>query len=398
MAVLVGDKRLVRRGLSFQWWWLIWVAAAVCTFLLGVALGVLSGGGGGASWFGQFLTPAFGGRERVTVLAVGVDSSEGRGLGDAIILAVVGPRTGELAALSIPRDSRVYIPRAGVHRINVAHAIGGTPLTIETVELLLGVPIDHYIEVDVPALTRLIDAVGGVDIDVEKRMYYRDRSQNLLIDLQPGPQRLDGEQAVGYVRFRHDAMGDLGRIERQRKFLRAAFRRILAPDNVARIVRLAQVFIDTVQTDLTPRELLLLKRLVEQAGADGVRMATLPGVPRTLQGQSVLQIEPEEAQQLVDRIVWGRGLSVEILNGTDVAGLAARTAARLEQYGCEIVDVGNASEKRDTTLVVDHRASTRRAKRVAALLGLGVVSAAPEGDNPADVTVVLGRDVLGAGR
>ena len=394
---LLHEALLHRVRMRFQWWWLIWAAAGLCTFLCGAALGVVSNGGvgGGGGWFSGLLAPAFGGRERVTILAVGVDTSTARGLADTIMVAVVSPRTGEISALSIPRDSRVEVPGAGVRRINSSHAIGGLPLTIQTVELLLGLPVDRHIEVSVPGLVKLVDAIGGVEMEVEKRMKYRDRSQDLNIDLQPGRHRLDGEQAMGYVRFRHDATGDLGRMERQRKFLRVVLRQLMQPDNVARLPKLAETFVETVNTDLSVRELLTLKKLAEQAGPEGIRAATLPGEPGMVNGQSMIVLDRDEVAEAVSRILRGQGLSVRVLNGTAVNGVAARVAGVLEEAGCEIVEVGNAEEQSEMTLVVDHRGRARRAERVAEWLGRGVISAQPRGDDPADVTVIVGRDMLG---
>ncbi|HUU53865.1 MAG TPA: LCP family protein [Armatimonadota bacterium] len=390
---------MTRRRPDIQWWWLIWAGAGICVFLCGALLGAASGGGSGQSHgFLQLLAPAFGGRDRVTILAVGVDNSEGRGLADTIIVLAVWPKTGEVGALSIPRDSRVVIPGVGTRRINESHAYGRLPLTIETVEWLLGSPLDYCIEVSVPGLVKLVDAIGGIDIEVEKRMYYRDRSQDLLIDLQPGLQHLNGEQAVGYVRFRHDATGDLGRIERQRTFLRSVAREMLSPERVSRLPKLADAFVETVETNLTIRDILSLKKIVEQAGPDAIRMATLPSHPRMIGGQSVLELDAEEVQQAVDRVLWGQGIRVVILNGTDVGGLAAQTAGSLEEHGCEVLDVGNAERKSATTLILDHRGQTRRAEQVSSMLGGGVISAAPDGDNPADVTIILGDDFGRAGR
>ncbi len=388
MARAILDRRLV-----FQWWWLIWVAAGVCVFLCGLILGLVSlGDRQGARWFAPILSPPFGGRDAVSILAMGVDDSEGRGLADTIIAAVLRPRTGEIAALSIPRDSRVYVPGVGVRRINEAHSFGARPLTIETAELLLGFPFDYYIAVNIPGMAKLVDALDGVDLDVEKRMYYRDRAQNLLIDLRPGPQHLNGDQAMGYVRFRHDAQGDLGRIKRQRKFLRAAARELLAPQNVTRIKQLATVFLETVTTNLTFSDLLALKRMVEDLGPDGIRITTLPGHPRIIEGHSMIELDPRQVQAAVDRVLWGQGVGVTVLNGTDINGLAGRTASLLEEHGCHIVEVGNAEHQARTTVIVDHRGQTRRAERVASWIGGGVISVAPDGDNPADITVILGRD------
>jgi hypothetical protein len=266
-------------------------------------------------------------------------------------------------------------------------------LTIQTVEMLLGFPFDYYIEVDVEGLTKLVDAVGGVDIDVEKRMKYRDRSQHLSIDLEPGMQHLSGEQAVGYARFRHDAAGDLGRIERQQKFLRAVVRELLSPDQVTRLPRMADEFVKTVNTNMTVRDILSLKRIVEQAGPEGMRMAMLPVTPDTVHRQSVLVLDPEQVQQTVDRVLWGQGIRVRVLNGTDVSGLAARVAELLTENGYDVLEMGNAENKTDTTLILDHRGQSRRAERVSAVLGGGAISPAPDGENAADVTVILGRDM-----
>ena len=390
---------MTRRRLSIQWWWLIWVGAGACVFLCGALLGAVSGGGSGQSHgFLQLLAPAFGGRDRVTILALGVDSSQGRGLADTIIALVVWPKAGEIAALSIPRDSRVVVPGVGTERINASHAYGGLPLAMETVEMLLGFPFDYYVEVNVPGLVDLVDAIGGIDIEVEKRMHYRDRSQDLLIDLQPGRQHLGGEQAVGYVRFRHDAMGDLGRIERQRKFIRVVANELLSPQNVSRLPKLADTFVETVDTNLTVRDILSLKRIVDQVGPDAIRMATLPGHPRMIAGQSVLALDSQEVQQAVDRVLWGQGIRVVVLNGTGISGLAAQTAQSLEEHGYEVLEVGNAERNTATTLILDHRGQTRRAERVSSLLGGGVISAAPDGSNPADVTIILGEDFGRAGR
>ncbi|MBN1458324.1 MAG: LCP family protein [Armatimonadetes bacterium] len=379
----------------FQCWWLIWVAGGLCLFLCGALLGGVTGGGARAGSHGllEFFAPPFGGRERVSILAVGVDNSEGRGLADTIIALAVWPKTGEMAAVAIPRDSYVHIPGVGNRRINASHAFGGLPLTMETVELVLGFPFDYYIEVNVEGLVDLVDAIGGVDIEVEKRMYYRDRAQDLLIDLQPGSQHLGGKDAVGYVRFRHDAMGDLGRIERQRQFLRSVTRELLSPDNVSRLPGLAESFVETVQTNLNVRDILMLKRIVEQIGADGIRMATVPATPIRIADQSVLQLDPVELQRLVDRVLWGQGIRVVVLNGTSVNGLASRTAEKLKEHGYDVLEVGNAEHRTETTVILDHRGHARRAERVASAVGCGVISADPDGDNPADVTIILGSDI-----
>jgi hypothetical protein len=193
-------------------------------------------------------------------------------------------------------------------------------------------------------------------------------------------------------------MGDLGRIERQRKFLRAVATGLLSPEKMTRLPKLADAFVQTVSTSLTVRDILSLKRMVESISPAGIRMATLPGTPDTIHGQSVLALNAEEVQQTVDHVLWGQGITVAVLNGTGRDGLAARTADVLEENGYDVLEVGNAEKPTGTTLIVDHRGQARRAERVQSVIGGGVVSAAPDGQNPADVTVILGEDLVSGPR
>jgi hypothetical protein len=109
----------------------------------------------------------------------------------------------------------------------------------------------------------------------------------------------------------------------------------------------------------------------------------------------MLELDEAEVQRKVDRVLWRQGVALAVLNGTRVDGLAARVAARLEARNYEVVEVGNASEKTDTTLIIDHRGRTREAQRLAEVLRGGVISVNRDGDNPADITLILGRDMAG---
>ncbi len=334
-------------------------------------------GAGWRRWVGNVLAPPFGGAERVSVLLVGVDNSKGQGLADTLILAMIYPKTGEVSAVSIPRDSRVEIPNVGFTRINAAHSHGGLSLTIQTVEGVLGLPVDHYVQVNVSGLVKLVDAMGGVDIDVEKRMHYNDNAQNLHIDLQPGMQHLNGTQAMGFVRFRHDAIGDFGRVQRQRQFMGAVMGKLFSPQNATQIPGMVRTFLTTVETDLSAADLMSLKRIMEQGSPEGFRTATLPAVPVRVGRASMLDLDPVKVREVVNEVLLHQGIRVEVLNGTAVTGLAAQVADQLHQQGCDIVNTGNAAAQSETTMVVDHGSSAARAERVAQWLGHGAVSVLP---------------------
>ena len=200
------------------------------------------------------------------------------------MLAAVDEKKDQIALLSIPRDTRVEIENYGYDKINHAYAFGGHDLTISSVRKLLGVPVSHYILIDISAFERIVDAVGGVDIDVEKRMHYEDPwddNGGLIIDLQPGMQHMDGAHAIQYVRYR-DGEGDIGRISRQQRFIRAFFTRLISPEILPRISAILGEVKNVVQTDLSLRQLIALSKRFKHIEADGLSMAMVAGTPAYL--------------------------------------------------------------------------------------------------------------------
>ena len=191
------------------------------------------------------------GPHRENILLLGVDSNGADSdlwVGtrtDTIILMNVDPRTKTVNAISIPRDSKVYLPDGmGTQKINAAHAIGGIKMTIKTVEETLGVKIDHYIMFHDAGVRAIVKALGGVDIYVEKNMKYDDNAGKLHINISKGKHHLTDKDVVEYLRFRHDAMGDIGRTKRQQWFLRGLLADLKKPETVVAIpVRVSFVVI-----------------------------------------------------------------------------------------------------------------------------------------------------------
>ena len=194
-------------------------------------------------------------RDKSTILIMGVDKREDDvGRSDTLMIATVDPRLDRATLLSIPRDTRVKIYGRGYDKINAAFAYGGVGLTESTVENFLGIDIDHYILIDTGSFVKIIDAIGGVDIDVEKRMFYEDPWDDdggLVIDLYPGQQHMDGKTAVTYVRYR-DSEGDIGRVKRQQAFMAACLDKVTSPEIITRIPKILREVIDAVETDMVP--------------------------------------------------------------------------------------------------------------------------------------------------
>ncbi len=221
-------------------------------------------------------------KEKVTILLMGVDKREDDvGRSDTMMIATIDPHLDKATLLSIPRDTRVKIRGRGYDKINAAFAYGGVELSEATVESFLGIDIDHYITVDTHSFVKIIDAVGGVDIDVEKRMYYEDPWDDdggLVIDLYPGQQHMDGKTAVTYVRYR-DSEGDIGRVKRQQAFMAACMDKITSPEIIPRIPKIVREVIDAVDTDMTLRQLLEVAGTLKVAAQNGLEREMVPGYP-----------------------------------------------------------------------------------------------------------------------
>ena len=221
-------------------------------------------------------------KDKSIVLIMGVDKREDDvGRSDTLMIATIDPRLDQATLLSIPRDTRVKIRGRGYDKINAAYAYGGVALTESTVENFLGIDIDHYVQIDTNSFVKIIDAIGGVDIDVEKRMFYEDPwddNGGLVIDLYPGQQHMDGKTAVTYVRYR-DSEGDIGRVKRQQAFMAACMDKVTSPEIVPRIPKIVREVIDAVDTDMSLRQLLELAGALKAAAQNGLETDMVPGYP-----------------------------------------------------------------------------------------------------------------------
>jgi len=245
------------------------------------------------------------------ILCLGVDSN-GRMAdpffgtrSDTIIIASIDKYGNSVNLVSIPRDSKVFLPKGqGTDKINAAHAIGGPELAVETVEETFGIDINNYVVVNYTGVKEFIKTLGGVPINVEKRMYYRDRTAGLTIDLQPGYHILDADDAEGYLRFRHDAKGDIGRIKRQQWFLRALLKKLKSGETLLKTPELVEILSKNIKTDLNLFEISKLLKIAGKIEADDIKAATLPGKPSKYGPVSYWILDAEKTQQIIDRLIY----------------------------------------------------------------------------------------------
>lgn len=183
---------------------------------------------------------------------------------DTIMIIHYNEDKGSFKLTSIMRDSYVDIPGHGKHKINAAFAYGGPDLLRKTIKQNFGIDLQYYAIVDFQGFVQLIDEVSpdGVEINVEKKM-----SKNIYMTLQPGLQRLNGTQLLGYVRFRHDAIGDFGRVQRQQKAVNAIKEQLSGFQTIAKLPKLIGVLSPYVNTNIHPSDALFMaKSFLEKKG------------------------------------------------------------------------------------------------------------------------------------
>ncbi len=240
--------------------------------------------------------------DKATVMIMGVDErADDVGRSDTLMIATLDPDKNQAALLSVPRDTRVKIKGHGFDKINAAYAYGGRKLTQETIESLLNTHIDHYIKINVHGFTKIIDALGGIDIDVEKRMYYEDPWDDdggLYIDLQPGMQHMDGKTAITYVRYR-DEEGDIGRIKRQQNFMKAVMDKLVSPTIIPKLPAIVSAVSDSVETDMSVSEILSFLGTLQDAKDNGLKSEMLPGKPVYIEGISYWVPDISKTRQIL---------------------------------------------------------------------------------------------------
>ncbi|MCC7527461.1 MAG: LCP family protein [Candidatus Melainabacteria bacterium] len=270
----------------------------------------------------------------MNILCMGVDSN-GRHTqrflntrSDTMMLVHVDPDTKRVGIVSIPRDSRVKLPGAhGIEKINSAHALGGPELAVEAVKEAFAVPIDHYVVVDTEGLKKVFEALGPMEIMVEKRMRYRDRAAGLHVDLEPGLQTLNPKQVEEYVRFRHDPKGDIGRIERQQWFMRQVSKKLKEPQVLLKLPEIFKFATDYVVTDMNTEEMAKVAGFGKDIQPSQVQTAMLPGHAEFIHGGSYWIPDPEACSVVFSRMLNEKISVAEQEEKTQTYGSDAATAA-----------------------------------------------------------------------
>jgi len=222
--------------------------------------------------------------ERINILLLGIDDGDSEAAAsepkrtDAMLLVSIDPKLNKVSVLSIPRDTKVILPgHRTPQKINAAYTFGGTVMAKQTVANLLEAPIQYYALANWKGFIDVVNLIGGVDIYVDNNMHYEDPYANLVIDIKKGFQHMDGETAGKYVRFRSDELGDIGRVQRQQKFLKAAAQQMFSVQNITKIGTLLRTLDKYIETDVDTLTMLKAANSFKIFGDDKVRSCMLYG-------------------------------------------------------------------------------------------------------------------------
>jgi len=278
------------------------------------------------------------GAQKLNVLLLGYMDDEATT--DTMLLAHLDVERRTATLVSIPRDTWVTIPHYGRQKINAAYAYGGTKLSAAVVSRLMGnIPIDATIALQPAGAAQLVDALGGLNVNVDEDMNYDDNAQLLHIHLKKGEQYLTGSQVLGYIRFRHDPTSDFGRMHRQQYVLHLLMAQLSQPQNWIKLPHLIALARKDVKTDLSNQQLLALLEVYRNVPDDNVRAFTLPGKAGWAGDASVVFVDPRWAR-LIGSVLFSKNDppqdSVTVSNATGNRAFAPTIVGALRGGGWNV--------------------------------------------------------------
>ena len=239
------------------------------------------------------------------VLLLGLDDGKADELGqqaDTILLVSLSKETGELRCLSIPGGTQAMIAgRTQPEKISHAYAYGGATLTRQTVTALTGIPVQQYVAVDTKTVAAIVDALGGIDVYAEYDMNYEDPEDNLYIHIKKGYQHMDGETAQKYLRYRGGELEDVGRVQRQNRFLKAFYERLLQINTVKSLPVLVDILQNRVVTNMEFLDTTQFAGALHKLSTAAPKTFMLPGVSSAADSTVWISSEPG-MQELLDEM------------------------------------------------------------------------------------------------
>ena len=284
---------------------------------------------------------------------------------DTLILAHYNAADKKISLVSIPRDTLIRINNKN-QKINNAHALNGVTGAVNAVEKLLDIRVDYYGKIDYEGFRKVIDAIGGVDMDITRRMDYDDPSQNLSIHFKKGTTvHLDGKKAEEFFRWRKNsdgtglADGDLGRIENQHMFISKIMEKLKSPSIVIKIPSILSAIQDSAETNMEAKDILKYGYIFATIDKEKFTMDTVKGVDKKINGQAYLVYDEELNKSVVSKLYDNKvlyidksKLRIKVINGTKKPGLASDFKTYLNSKGYNEVKTENGESTTKTKTLV----------------------------------------------
>ena len=349
----------------------------------------------------------------VNILLLGTDKGGMRA--DTIMMAGFDPSSGKASLLQIPRDTYV-VNKRNDKKINSAYFSGFQTIANE-VYSVAGVKPEKYLVVDFEGLRKIVDEIGGVEVDVPFDMKYDDPEQNLHIDLKKGVQVLDGKKAEQFVRYRKSndgkgyAEGDLGRVNAQKNFIKALLNKALSGGNIFKVPKLISIATTYTKGNLTQNEMLKYLNAIRKIKQEDIQFMTLPGEPKYFgHGWYFVVDKPKAREMMAQHFTYsntttatttpdvmkvdGQGIKIEVLNATGTPGVEQTYKQILGDMGFDVVKadvLGGMTYSKSA--VIEHKWGTV-GNSVAEAIGGAEVSKDLNVISPAQVTVIIGMDKI----
>lgn len=349
-------------------------------------------------------------KENINILLVGTDLVQNTLHADTIILMSYNPKNEFLDLLSLPRDTKItfttesnkthtykltetfayYYKKENKNYISALDALKSLVISL----LNERVKIPFYIQIDYYAFTKLIDIIGGVTIDIEEPIKYDDNSQNLHIDFKAGIQRLSGEEALKYVRYRGGA-GDLGRIYRQQRFMKSIISQLKNPAILFKSPGIINFLMSAPHRNISGWDILSLLYEMRNVNIQNVRMSQLPGRPSGIYWATD-SLEIDKALDIIFGVpasdVPQTKITIEVLNASDIPGAALEVTRKLRDCGFDVIDYKSLESRQPKTMVVDRGNNLRSAQSIGRIIGTEEIFTRFQPKRMVDISVYIGSD------
>jgi LCP family protein required for cell wall assembly len=356
--------------------------------------------------FNSSLARAVRNGDMINGLMIGTDLVDNARHSDTLIFLSYAPATRFLNIISIPRDTHFTPAGYRFNKINEVYAYQyrttkndhrACQETVLAVEQLFEnrVSIPYYLQINYESFRKFIDLLGGVTIDIDEAMNHDDNAGNLHIHFEPGHYHLNGTQALEYVRYRGPA-GDIGRVFRQQRFLKATLSRFKDPLTMLRLPQIVSTVTHDIKTNLSLWDILVAALEIKDLRSENIRFAQLPGTPKN----TYWEMDSENCRGLFDKIFPSTGtviaagpqIRVEVWNASGTNKLADRVNWILRRQGYDVIEWGTLSVIQKKTLIKDLTGNLRAAQKISEIVGCGEVITRYDNKRFVDISVTLGED------